>query len=521
MILTSLRMDNCTILPSLLLSSVLLPQMMSAAERPNILLFMVDDMGWQDTSVPFYSETTPNNCKYLTPNMERLAASGMKFTQAYASAISSPSRCSLITGANAARHRVTNWTLHRDASNDASNDSIAPPAWNVNGISRVPGINNTYVGPSFVQELKDAGYHTIHVGKAHFGAEDTPGENPTHWGFEVNIAGNAAGGLATYLSETNYGHDSSGKRLSPFAIEDLREYWGTGTFATEALTREAIKTLDKAKKYNQPWFLYMAHYAIHIPVDKDMRFYEKHLARGLDEKEAAYASMIEGMDKSLGDLLDWIEANGEQDNTIVIFMSDNGGLAASDYWRSGELHSQNAPLRSGKGSLYEGGIREPMIVRWPGHTRPQSECHEYLLIEDFYPSILEMAGIESSARRGGFEIDGKSFVPLIDGTGNPSADRPLVWNFPNIWGLLGPGIDLNCAIRKNRWKLIYNYATGEKELYDITEDISEKHNLADSHPDVVDSLSADLSEYLRSVDAQRPVKKSTGEPLPWPDGKNY
>lgn len=500
------------------ISSVLPTMASSEDRRPNIILFMVDDMGWQDTSVPFAQTPTPNNNKYLTPNMERLASSGMKFTQAYACAISSPSRCSLITGTNAARHGVTDWTLERDTPTDEKCDSIDTPDWNYNGISRVEGINNTYVGPSFVQELKDSGYHTIHVGKAHFGAMDTPGENPHHWGFEVNIAGNAAGGLATYLSEQNYGHDENGKRLSNFAIEGLRDYWGTGTFATEALTQEAIKTLDQAKKYNQPWFLYMAHYAVHVPVDRDVRFYQKHIDRGLSEKEAGYASLVEGMDKSLGDILDWLDENGEADNTIVIFMSDNGGLAASTYWRDGEPHTQNAPLRSGKGSLLEGGIREPLIVRWPGHTKPGSRCDSYVMIEDFYPTIIEMAGIDpQKSNHYGHEIDGISFVSLIDGNGDPSVDRALVWNFPNVWGLPGPGIDLNCAIRKNQWKLIYNYASGKKELYDIEQDLSEANDMASVRPDVVETLSKELGTYLRSVGASRPSFKASGKPCPWPD----
>lgn len=492
----------------------------SDARRPNILLFMVDDMGWQDTSVPFTDSPTDNNRKYLTPNMERLAASGMKFTQAYASAISSPSRCSMITGVNAARHGVTNWTLHRDKVQDEVCDSISSPSWNYNGISRVGGINNTFVGPSFVQELKDSGYHTIHVGKAHFGAFDTPGEDPHHWGFEVNIAGSAIGGLATYLSEANYGHDKDGNKTSDFAIENLEKYWGTGTFATEALTCEAVAALDKARRYNQPWFLYMAHYAVHVPIDRDPRFFQKHIDRGLSEKEAAYASLVEGMDKSLGDLLDWIDRSGEADNTIVIFMSDNGGLAASSGWRDGELHTQNAPLRSGKGSLLEGGIREPMIVRWPGHTPPGSECGKYLIIEDFYPSIIGMAGIDpDKSDHYGHRIDGRSFLPLIDGSGDPSADRALIWNYPHIWGLAGPGIDMNCAIRKNEWKLIYNYATGRKELYNIEKDISESRDMAERMPALVDSLSAELGNALREAGAMRPIVNSTGKPCPWPDGK--
>lgn len=179
------------------------------------------------------------------------------------------------------------------------------------------------------------------------------------------------------------------------AIPGLENYWGTGVFATEALTREAIKALDKAKKYNQPFYLYMSHYAIHIPIDKDMRFYPKYLKKGLTEKEAAYASLIEGMDKSLGDLMDWLDKNDEADNTIIIFMSDNGGLASEPAWRDGELHTQNYPLNSGKGSLYEGGIREPMIVKWPGVVSPGTRCDKYLMIEDFYPTILEMAGVQN------------------------------------------------------------------------------------------------------------------------------
>ncbi|MBD5374197.1 MAG: sulfatase [Bacteroides sp.] len=508
---------NICLIPAL---AALLPASLRAADtRPNIILFMVDDMGWQDTSVPFTPDTTAYNRTFLTPNMERLAASGMKFTQAYASAISSPSRCSLFTGANAARHGVTNWTLNRDQTTDEHNDTIAPANdWNFNGIQRVPGINNTFVGPSFVQELKDSGYHTIHVGKAHLGAFDTPGENPHHWGFEVNVAGSAIGGLATYLSEKNFGHDEQGNPTSRFAIEGLEKYWGTGTFATEALTIEAIKALNQAKKYNQPWFLYMAHYAVHVPIDRDPRFYQKHLDRGLAPKDAAYASLVEGMDKSLGDILDWVEANGEADNTIIIFMSDNGGLAAAPGWRDGEPHTQNAPLTSGKGSLMEGGIREPLIVRWPGHTTPGSECGSYLIIEDFYPTITEMAGIDpAKSDHYGHTIDGVSFVPMIDGTADTSTDRVLIWNYPHVWGLPGPGIDLSCSIRKNQWKLIYNYADHSKMLFDIDADLSETHNLADTHPDIVRSLSAELGQRLRSVGASRPTVRATGLPCPWPD----
>ena len=138
----------------------------------------------------------------------------------------------------------------------------------------------------------------------------------------------------------------------------------------------------------------MSHYAIHIPLNKDMRFYEKYKKKGMTDHEAAYATLIEGMDKSLGDLMDWLEKNGEADNTIILFMSDNGGLASTSEWRDGPLYTQNYPLLSGKGSLCEGGIREPMIVSWPGVAQPNTRCDKYLLIEDFYPTILEMAGVK-------------------------------------------------------------------------------------------------------------------------------
>lgn len=501
------------------LASVTLPAMAQDAARkdprPNIILFLVDDMGWQDTSVPFWTEKTHYNKTFETPNMERLARQGMMFTQAYACPLSSATRCSLITGTNNARHRVTNWTLERDKTTDRKSQTLDLPDWNYNGVSQVKGINNTFVGTSFVQLLKNSGYHTIHCGKAHFGAIDTPGENPAHWGFEVNIGGHAAGGLATYLSERNFGHTKDGKATSLMSIPGLENYWGTGVFATEAITREAIKALDKAKQYNQPFYLYMAHYAIHIPIDKDMRFFPKYVRKGLSDKEAAYASLIEGMDKSLGDLLDWLDKNDEADNTVVIFMSDNGGLASQPEWRDGLRETQNYPLNSGKGSMYEGGIREPMIVRWPGQVEAGSRCGKYLMIEDFYPTILEMAGVRKYTTVN--PIDGISFMPMLKQTGDTSKGRSLVWNFPNIWGNDGAGINLNCAIRKDDWKLVYYYETGKKELFNIPQDISEKNDQSAHHPEIVKRLSKELGEYLRKVNAQRPSFKNTHKPCPWPD----
>lgn len=501
----------------LLLSALTSLGASATTTQPDIILFMVDDMGWQDTSVPFADSITHFNRTYRTPNMERLAAQGVKFTQAYACSISSPSRCSLITGANNARHRVTNWTMFRDTTTDLNHEGITLPQWNINGVQQVEGIPNSYAGRSFVDILRRNGYHTIHVGKAHFGAKDTPGEAPEHWGFEKNIAGHAAGGLATYLSELNYGHDEKGNPTAYNSIPDLEQYWGTGTFATEALTQEALKTLDKAILYGQPYFLYMSHYAVHVPIDRDPRFYDSYIASGLSPKEAAYASLVEGMDKSLGDIMDWVESKGRPDNTIIIFMSDNGGLATQSEWRDGELNTQNSPLRSGKGSLLEGGIREPMIVKWPGVTVAGTSNANPVIIEDFYPTILEMADADwtPDPQR---PVDGISFVPLLtDSLAVTPDDREFIWNFPNVWGNEGPAINLCTSIRRGPWKLIYHYDTGEKELYNIPDDISESRNLAAKHPETVKFLSRRLGQNLREMNADRPSFTSTGKPCPWPD----
>lgn len=492
-----------------------LPATALADDRPNIILFVVDDMGWQDTSVPFWTERTPRNDTYETPNMERLAARGMVFSSAYAASISSPSRCSLLTGANAARHRVTNWTLERDKATDGDDRRTASPDWNYNGICQVPGVRNTFVATALPQILKDAGYHTIHCGKAHWGAIDTPGENPYHFGFEVNIAGHAAGGLASYLGEENYGHDAEGRPVSAFAVPGLERYWGTGTFATEALTLEAIRALDKAKRYDRPFFLHMSHYAVHVPFDRDARFFDKYRRKGLPDNEAAYAALIEGMDKSLGDIMEWLDQNGLTDSTVVIFVSDNGGLAIETGWRSGPPHTQNAPLRSGKGSLYEGGIRVPMVVAWPGVTRAGSRCDAPVIIEDFFPTVAEMA--RAACRPTVQEVDGRSFVPLLRQDAEADMGRLLVWNFPNHWGVTGPGINFCCAARRGDWKLVYHYDTGVRELYNLADDIGETTDMSARRPDIAHRLAAELGEYLRGVGAQRPRDRTTGEACPWPD----
>lgn len=480
-------------------------------KRPNIIFFLVDDMGWQDTSVPFWKEKTPLNQKFHTPNMERLASEGMKFTQAYACSVSSPSRTSLMTGMNAARHRVTNWTLRKDQTVDRQDAVLEFPKWNLNGLQPefVDTINQTVSATTLPQLLRDNGYFTIHCGKAHWGAETTPGANPLNLGFDVNIGGHCAGGPGSYLGIHNFSAAwRNGDRI--WDVPGLEKYHGKDINLIDALTLEAKSALDSALKTGKPFYLYMSHYAVHVPLEPYNPFYQKYRDKGLEEPEALYASMVEGMDKSLGDLMNYLDEKGIAQNTVILFMSDNGGLS-----RGGVSNAPNFPLNSGKGSAYEGGIREPMIVKWPEVVQPASVCNDYLIIEDFFPSILEIAGINNYKTIQ--TVDGKSFVPMLKQKGTTAEGLELFWHFPNNWGPTGPGIGATSTIRSGDWKLIYWYKDQHFELFNIKDDIGEHNNLADKYPEKVKELASKLGKYLREVGALRPLYKKTGELAPWPD----
>jgi arylsulfatase A-like enzyme len=474
--------------------------------KPNIVMFLVDDMGWQDTSVPFWNKATPLNQKFHTPNMERLAAQGMKFTQAYACPVCSPSRVSLMTGLNAARHRVTNWTLYKNKVTDQPHPHLQFPLWNSNGLQPTSDIPRAVCAPTLPHCLGEAGYRTIMVGKAHFGALNTPGENPKNLGFDVNIAGHAAGGPGSYLGEQNY--SARFRKGDPvWDVPDLDHYHGTDTFLTEALTIEALKAVDQSRADKKPFFLYLSHYAVHVPYAPDKRFIEKYKARGLDNTEAMYAALVEGMDKSLGDLLDYLEKNKLAENTVVFFMSDNGGL--SNQGRGGKPDTHNLPLSRGKGSPREGGIREPMLVKWPGVTQPGSLCNDTVIIEDFFTTILEIAGTRPAQ-----PVDGVSFVPLLKGESGISKDRPLVWHQPNNWGTQTFGYGASSAVRINDWKYIFYHNPGQKvreELFNLREDIGETNNLVEIHLEKRKELRKILKDYLTKVDAQMPTDKKTSK----------
>lgn len=488
-------------------------RLMAHEQRPNIVVFFVDDMGWVDTSVPFADSVTALNRRYHTPNMERLAKEGMKFTAAYATSVCTPSRVSLLTGINAVRHQVTNWTdVVKDRPTDQKDAELEAIDWNYNGLSPVPDVPHTVHATPLPQLLKDAGYFTVHVGKAHWGPQGTPGVNPLNMGFMVNVAGNAIGRPQSYYGKDNYGNIPG--NFSYHAVQGLAEYYGTDTFLTEALTLEALKSIDAPVKAKQPFFLHLAHYAVHDPIQGDERFVQKYLDKGLDPVEAKYASLVEGMDKSLGDVMKYLEQNGVADNTVILFMSDNGGL--SHYGRGGERHTQNLPLKAGKGSVYEGGIREPMIVKWPGVVRQASVCGQPVMIEDFFPSILEIAGVDANDLIQ--VVDGKSFVSLLKGGHYAQSDRLLVWHNPHRWSNEeGPGINFFSAIRQGKWKLIYNYKSEKLELYNLEKDLGEQRDLAAKERTITRRLAKKLANYLRSYEAQMPVYRATGKAVPWPD----
>ena len=478
--------------------------------KPNIILFFVDDLGWQDTSVPFWDKKTPLNEKYKTPNMERLSAKGVKFTNAYSTPVCSPTRVSLITGMNAARHRVTNWTLYPDKKQpmELNHPTLDFPEWNYNGVTTDSTIKQAAHATPLAQILKDNGYYTVHAGKGHFGAIGYPAEDPINLGFNVNIAGHAAGAPGSYLGSENFGNRD---KFGVWSVPGLEKYHGKPIFLTQALTQEALLALKQPLESKQPFFLYLSLYGVHTPLMANQKYIDFYLNQGLSVTEAKYASMIESMDEALGSVLDFVEEEQIEKETVVLFMSDNGGLSAVA--RGGRKHIPNAPLNSGKGSIYEGGIRVPMMVYWPGVTKANSIEKTPVIIEDFFPSLLSVAGIENYETIQ--KVDGKDFTNLLKASENKVLDRPLFWHYPNEWGPTGPGIGSFSAVRKGNWKLIYFHEDQHYELYDLGNDIREQNNLLVNEGLKAKELAIVLKDYLISVDAQMPRDKVSQRQIPY------
>ncbi len=466
-----------------------------AAEKPNLVVFLVDDMGIMDSSVSFLPGTAANrpDSVFRTPNMERLAARGMTFTKAYAMPVCTPSRVCLMTGMNSARHRVTNWTSPQEGGETGQAREhprlLSPREWRRTGYARD--------WTSLPASLRDAGYRTIHVGKAHFG-NDGHSADPANIGFEVNIAGRSIGHPGSYSG--NYGKGSTHE------VRGLDAYHGTGTHLSDALTLEAIRAIDAAVADRKPFFAHLAHYAVHSPFQTDERFAKNH--PGLKGPALAFATLIEGMDKSLGDLLDHLEKSGIAENTFIVFLSDNGS----------DSPLLSAPLRARKGSKYEGGVRIPMIAAWakpsassPLQTRlpvrPASRTDEMTAIFDLCPTLLGIAGAAIPERAA---MDGIDLKPVLAG-GRGSRDSLLI-HFPHAHRS-----DFFTHLRLGDEKLIHNYADDSYELYDLARDPGEKKNLASAKPERVRQLARIMKTQLLEHRAQWPVKAEDGSDDPIAD----
>ena len=483
---------------------------MFAAERPNIMVFLVDDMGMMDTSVPFLTDDKgipvryPLNEYYRTPSMERLAERGIRFNQFYAMSVCSPTRISIMTGQNAARHRTTNW-INPTQNNKGPHGA---PDWNWAGLRQgdvtLPGV------------LRELGYRTIHVGKGHFGPEGHEGAEPLNLGFDVNVAGAAFGTPGSYYAEKNFG---GGPARANHAVPHLEKYHGSDTFLTEALTIEAKKHVTETVKQGEPFYLYFAHYAVHAPFDSDPRYAAHYRDSGKPENAQAFATLIEGMDKSLGDMLDHFDALGVAENTLIFFLGDNGSDAPL-----GQQHQVAcaAPLRGKKGAHYEGGMRVPFIAAWARPDRT-SEVQRSLRIpadviqsqvasvEDLFPTIVEFTGAEVPANH---KVDGSTLRTLLSGDADEARPEQFLMHYPHaphrsnyftVW-------------RDGDWKVIYHtlpqepttggdiqFEGGHFELFNLAQDPFESTNLADSQPQELHRMMTGLIDALEDHQAVYPV----------------
>jgi arylsulfatase A-like enzyme len=461
---------------------------------------MADDLAWQDTSIGF-GLAPASKPKWRTPHLQALADEGAQYAQAYASApVCTPTRVSLITGQSVARHGVTYWTLNGDTS--AAHPTLKAPAWRVQG--RQPSD-----GPTLPRLLAEGGYRTIHAGKAHWGAIGTPGADPISHGFQVNIAGHAAGAPGSFLGVHNFtqrGRTGQGG-ASHWDVPGLEKWHGKDVFLTEALAAEAIDALRADRR--KPFFLHFAPYAVHTPIMANSRLLGAY--EGWNQQEAAYGTMIESLDNAVGAIREELRRQGRLDNTLFVFTSDNGGLSAHS--RGGEKHRHNLPAHSGKGSWFEGGVRAPLVVSWPGRVR-RSLRQDAVWTPDLTPTLLQAAGLERSIAQLG-AIDGRTLPGLgLESMGQ--IDREMVWHQPHFWGVEGPGIGPYSAIRRGPWKLVAPHDAPAPMLYNLNWDIGEERDLAPRYPALVRELSQALGRELREAGASMSIRKETGQPVPFP-----
>ena len=459
----------------------LAPHAAAEEKKPNILFILADDLGYMDIGA--------NNPEtfYETPNIDGLAKRGMRFTQGYAACpVCSPTRGSLLTGKYPVRTGITDYI-------GGSRRGKLLPAPNKDRLA----LEETTLAEAF----KAQGYSTFFAGKWHLGPENFWPENE---GFDFNLGGTDRGGP--------YG---GGKYFSPYENPRLPD-GPKGESLTDRLATETVKFISSHR--DQPFLAYLSFYSVHTPLmaPEDLRKKYEAKAKSLPkdradfgmergnkvrlvQDHAIYAGMVEAMDQAIGKVLDALEHQGLADRTIVVFTSDNGGLSTSEGWPT-----SNLPLRGGKGWLYEGGIREPMIVLAPGVTKPGSECKTPTSSPDFYPTLLELAGLSAMPKQ---HLDGMSLVPLLKG--GSLSRKPLFWHYPHYGNQGGaPG----GAVRDGDWKLIEWYEDGAMELYNLADDIGERNNLAASNPAKAKELHDQLIAWRKDLNAIMPTPNPAFDP---------
>lgn len=454
----------------------------AAAPKPNFIFFLIDDLGRNDLGC--YGSKF-----YRTPNLDRMASQGMKFSDAYAACpVCSPTRASIMTGKYPARLHLTDWLPGRG---DLPAQRLARPQIN----QQLPLDEVT-----IAERLKAAGYVTAHVGKWHLGGE---GFEPQKQGFDINIAGDHTGTPMSYFAPFG-GKSKDGKQRAMRGLEQAKD----GEYLTDRLTTEAEKIIAANK--DKPFFLYFAHYAVHTPLKAKADYIAKYpqvAGKAGQQTNAIYAAMMESMDESVGRILKQLDDLKLADHTYVFFTSDNGGLATIE--GPSTPATINAPLREGKGWLYEGGIRVPLLVRGPG-IAPGSTATNAMSSVDYLPTILELAGV--AAPKPEDNVDGASLAPLLKGGPAPTP-RPLFWHYPHYANQGGkPG----GVIRDGDWKLIEFYETGRVELFDLKNDFRENRNLALEATNAarVKSLVAKLDTWRIKTGAQMMQPNPAYRPSP-------
>lgn len=452
----------------------------SCAKRkdlPNIVLIVVDDLGWADLGC-YGSEL------YETPNVDRLASEGIRFTHAYAAApVCSPTRAALMTGKYPATLHITDWIPGRQA-----NQGVKP--------------YQKFIVPAFrwelpheeitiAEKLKELGYTSASIGKWHLGGE---GYLPVDQGFDVNVGGSHIGHPGSYFFPFV-------NRRKTHPVNGLDDISSEGDYLTDKLTDKAIKFIEDNQ--SGPFFLYLPFYTVHTPVqgkDSCISKFDAKLKTMDNPRQVHpdYAAMVYSMDENVGRLLCKIDDYGLRDNTIILFTSDNGGLAIP---REGNTWPTNCyPLREGKGFLYEGGIRVPAIIRWPGKVKTGSETDYRISSIDFYPTLMEIIGLETGS------VEGISLFSLIT-EGNRPDRNTLYWHFPH-YHLSMPA----SAIIHDDFKLIQYLEEGDVELYNLEEDPSESRDIAETETEKASELLELLEEWRTSVNAQMPILNPDYQP---------